>query len=172
MRPRVAVVEGELVVTKEAELERYLMVVRGSKGGRQRCVPVDTDAKRAAIAFACSVVRNENDSLCQPGYALKKAMRRFRHIVSMRLGVTLADVGVTPHGLRHDYANDRYERFAGAASPVRGGPGRRAVGDAAARQRVSVELGHWRPEVTSAYCGSSANPPTALVPSSEGAAHA
>ena len=38
-----------------------------------------------------------------------------------KFGVTQKALGVTPHGLQHEYAGERYEAVAGAAPPVRGG---------------------------------------------------
>jgi integrase len=170
LRPRIAAVDDQLLLVKEGDLDRYLLVLRGAKGGRPRGIPIDTDDKRAALAFACSVVSQEHEALGQPGYSLKKAKRRLRHIFEDRLGVCFSDLGVVPHGLRHDYANERYERFAGQSSPVRGGPGRTGKDDDEARRRVAEELGHWRGVVANAYLGSSANPPARAADSDVGGA--
>ena len=63
------------------------------------------------------------------------------------------------HGLRHSYALDRYEDLTGWKAPAAGGPPRRALGgerrriDAAARMRISRELGHGRGEIVRQYIG-------------------
>ena len=63
------------------------------------------------------------------------------------------DLGVTPHGLRHQYANDRYELFSGVSSAVRHGPPVDPAVDTAARLEVASELGHARKEIAGAYLG-------------------
>jgi hypothetical protein len=64
------------------------------------------------------------------------------------------------HGLRHRYAQMRYETLTGWKSPAAGGPGtaqfdlsQRLV-DRHARQQISRELGHERVKVTEVYLGS------------------
>ena len=61
--------------------------------------------------------------------------------------------GITSHGLRHGYANDRYEQIAGQPSPVRGGTASDRDTDLAARLEVAEELGHSRESVTTHYLG-------------------
>lgn len=63
------------------------------------------------------------------------------------------------HGLRHRYAQRRYETLTGWKSPAAGGPGKAQCGlsqrlvDRHARQQISRELGHERLTVTSIYVG-------------------
>jgi len=64
------------------------------------------------------------------------------------------------HGLRHRYAQMRYEALTGWKSPAAGGPGtaqlglsRRLAGQQV-RQQISRELGHERVKVTAVYLGS------------------
>ena len=68
--------------------------------------------------------------------------------------MTKADLKVTPHGLRHQYAADEYERATGVRPPVEGGAAPDKAIDAAARQGVSMKLGHGRPDISNAYLGS------------------
>jgi integrase len=72
-----------------------------------------------------------------------------------RFGITNRDRGVTPHGLRHQYANDRYELFSGVSSTVRHGPLVGPAVDTTARLEVAAELGHARKEIAGAYLGQS-----------------
>jgi integrase len=67
-------------------------------------------------------------------------------------GITRRD-GITSHGLRHEYANTRYQELTGADSPVRGGGGVERGIDQAARHVVAEELGHSRESVTTHYLG-------------------
>jgi integrase len=87
------------------------------------------------------------------------------------LGVTRSALGVTPHGLRHEYAGDRYKAVAGVAAPVRGGMVPDPATDERARLQVAEELGHARLQIASAYLGSrrvAAVPPAAATPEDPG----
>jgi hypothetical protein len=61
------------------------------------------------------------------------------------------------HGLRHRYAQNRYEVLTGWKAPAAGGPVARMLTsaqraqDAIARQTISRELGHERPQITAVY---------------------
>ena len=63
------------------------------------------------------------------------------------------------HGLRHRYAQSRYETLTGWKAPAAGGPltsllsPRQRVSDSVARQIISHELGHERPQITAVYLG-------------------
>ena len=67
--------------------------------------------------------------------------------------MTKADLKVTPHGFRHQYAADEYERVTGVRPPVEGGAAPDKAIDAAARRDVSMKLGHGRPDISNAYLG-------------------
>jgi hypothetical protein len=64
------------------------------------------------------------------------------------------------HGLRHRYAQMRYETLTGWKSPAAGGPGTaqldlsQRLADQHVRQQISRELGHERVKVTEVYLGS------------------
>ncbi len=63
------------------------------------------------------------------------------------------------YGLRHRYAQMRYEMLTGWKAPAAGGPIVRRLTptqheqDAIARQMISRELGHERPRITETYLG-------------------
>ena len=83
-----------------------------------------------------------------------KAWKHHYYYVLRCCGITRQD-GIVAHGLRHGYANLRYETLAGQPSPVRGGKSGQLSRDAdrKARLDVSRQLGHARASITSAYCG-------------------
>ena len=63
------------------------------------------------------------------------------------------------HGLRHQYAQTRYENLTGWKCPAAGGPtskqltpAQKAI-DSQARQTISLEMGHHRIQITAVYCG-------------------
>ena len=63
------------------------------------------------------------------------------------------------HGLRHSYAQNRYEELTGWKCPVAGGPDKKSLtpeqreADREARLIISREMGHDREAVVSAYIG-------------------
>jgi len=63
------------------------------------------------------------------------------------------------HGLRHAYAQNRYEELTGWECPAVGGPDHKSLTleqrdvDREARLTISQELGHEREAVVSAYIG-------------------
>lgn len=133
----------------------------GTKGGRERLMVVATPQQEAVLLYAKQVAgKQKNASICYPYITLKQAEQRYNYIMR-KFGLTKAELGVTGHGLRHQYANNRYEQLSGMQSPVRGGEkpsGEDIEADINARYRVSEELGHSRLSVTAAYYGSYAKP--------------
>jgi hypothetical protein len=63
------------------------------------------------------------------------------------------------HGLRHAYAQRRYEELTGWKAPVAGGPAAKSLNeeqralDRGARETISRELGHDREQITAVYLG-------------------
>ena len=157
-RPHLAEVDGGLLVIAVDHIESYLKVERGTKGGRCRVVPVDSEAKRVALEAAKRLARFQDAHLGRPARTLQQNQRRFYYVLE-KFGITKDMLGVTAHGLRHQYANDRYEEYAGTPSPVRGGEPTERHADHQARLRVVEELGHARASISSAYCGNVAKRP-------------
>jgi integrase len=64
-----------------------------------------------------------------------------------------------PHGLRHGYAQRRYEELTGWKAPVAGGPASKSLTtdqralDKGARETISRELGHSREQISAKYLG-------------------
>ena len=63
------------------------------------------------------------------------------------------------HGLRHAYAQNRYEELIGWKCPAAGGPKKISLTsdqrliDGEARRIISKELDHEREQIAAAYCG-------------------
>jgi integrase len=166
LQPRLAEKSGGRSVDPSEAARRYLELTRGTKGGRLRRIPIDTPAKRASLDAAKALVSSESQYLADPARTLKQNLDRL-HNVMKKFGVTRSALGVTPHGLRHGYAADRYEALAGAAAPVRGGAATDRATDERARLQVAEELGHGRIFVAAAYLGSprvGAAPPVSASP--------
>ena len=121
-----------------------------TKGGRAREIPVWNDGQRAALDAARRLAG---------GGAL---IPRGRNYVEQRRvyekQTRAAGLG-RMHGLRHRYAQSRYEGLTGWKAPSAGGPRPRSLPpakrrmDRAARLAVSRELGHGRPQAASTYLG-------------------
>ena len=138
-----------------ADQGNMLRVEEGTKGGRTRNVPIRTeDQRRALDAAKLLATRTTRGSMCPPSLRVAQAKCRIYYVAGKRLGLRKADLGVTPHGLRHEYANDVYEEVSGSPSAVRGGSSilDRAA-DEKARHQVTQDLGHARLSITAAYTG-------------------
>jgi site-specific recombinase XerC len=158
-RPHGAVVQREAASARDTapfpEVEQFVHVAHGTKGGRPRFLPLVNDAQRNLLE-RCRAVVAPGLYVGWPHLTMQRARRRFYYVVQ-KFGITNANLGVTPHGLRHQHVNDAFERDARTPSPVRGGHGRTAQ-DEAARTRASTVLGHGRNQVSSCYLGSNTRP--------------
>lgn len=129
------------------------IALKGSwtKGGRERTVPITTTEQRDVLQAA--------HHLAGTGSLIpaNKTYIQQRHVYD---GQCKAAGLSNMHGLRHRYAQMRYEALTGWKSPAAGGPGtaqlglsRRLAGQQV-RQQISRELGHERVKVTAVYLGS------------------
>lgn len=122
-----------------------------TKGGRPREVPITTDAQRALLDEAKRFAGA--GSLIAEGAYYRDQLKVFRAHCE-RVGIH----GV--HGLRHRYAQLRYEQKTGWKSPAAGGPLRRELTaeqrsvDNRVRLEISLELGHSRVQIVAVYLGS------------------
>jgi hypothetical protein len=128
------------------------VALKGSwcKGGRARQVPILTPRQRALLEEAKAVAGR--GSLIPDQLRYVDQLQRYKFLTSS------AGISKT-HGLRHWYAQWRYQQLTGWAAPASGGPSRRQLTpvqreiDRDARLRVSAELGHGREQVTAVYLG-------------------
>ena len=136
-----------------ADKGTYLAVNLGTKGGRDRVVPIDTPEKRELLERAKSFAALRLASTSDPERTLVQAKNHYYAVVRA-CGIT-RDAGFTSHGLRHGYAHERYEELAGEAAPVRGGDlaTHDKDLDRGVRLEIAEELGHSREDVTTHYLG-------------------
>jgi len=137
--------------------ERYisfLRIKRGTKGGRLRFAAVRSDDQREALEEACKLARGPRGHIGRPGLTLKQSLDLFSNVVR-QVGLTKKELGVTPHGLRHQFAGDLFFDIAKVKAPVQDGE---PLVDAAAMKdaywQVARQLGHNRPQISNAYLGS------------------
>jgi hypothetical protein len=156
-RPHGALVHRDAANPRDTEhfpeVEWFVHVAYGTKGGRPRHVPLTTAAQRDLLERCCQVV-TPGQFVGWAHLTAVRARRRFYYILN-KFGITKKQLGVVAHGLRHQHVNDAFERDAGAPSPVRGASAR-STDDKIARQRASNVLGHGRLQVASCYLGSAA----------------
>lgn len=150
--PHEAVVPSTVTGIENPVAEFYIQVARGTKGGRVRHVALDSEIKRAAIERAKHLATKPASHIGCPDRTLKQSMRRFYYILE-KFGITKTQLGVTAHGLRHQYANDQFEALTGVAAPLRSGHAINAEDDSNARLAIAADLGHARQRISSAYLG-------------------
>ncbi|CAM3698203.1 integrase [Bordetella pertussis] len=122
-----------------------------TKGGREQTVPITTTEQRDALQAAHHLA--DIGSLIPAN----KTYIQQRHVYDRQCKAA----GLSHmHGLRHQYAQSRYETLTGWKSPAAGGSGTaqldlsQRLADRHARQQISHELGHERVQVTAVYLGS------------------
>lgn len=121
-----------------------------TKGGRERTVPIRTDEQRTVLDRAHRLAGKGALIPAERNYV--QQLRRYER--------QTADAGLSKlHGLRHAYAQARYEELTGWKAPAAGGPitkilspGQKVV-DHHARRTISIELGHSRTQISSVYLG-------------------
>ena len=134
-----------------ADQGTYLSITHGTKGGRDRVEPIRTPEQRALLDLAKTFCATRSSSTSDPQRKLAQWKNHYYEVVRS-CGITRED-GITSHGLRHQYANERYRDLTGSDSPVRGGAPVDRDTDRAGRQVVAEELGHCRESMTTHYLG-------------------
>lgn len=120
------------------------------KGGRERTVPITTSEQRTVLNDARSLAGNGSLIPAHKSYIQQ------RHVYD---GQCKAAGLSNMHGLRHQYAQMRYEALAGWKPPAAGGLPQAALSselrllDGYARRVISQELGHERVQIVAVYCG-------------------
>ena len=143
--------ESIKIVPAAADLgNRLFLQASWTKGGRSREVPILTNEQRMLLDQA--KMFTAGGSLIPRTARYIDQRNRFK-AQCQRAGIR------NVHGLRHQYAQSRYQTLTGWACPAQGGPSakslspeRRAI-DRSARQTISNELGHARIAVVNVYCG-------------------
>ncbi|WP_256081962.1 integrase domain-containing protein [Massilia sp. YIM B04103] len=162
--PAAAEVPADALPTNHPAGERYvcfLQIKRGTKGGHLRYAAVRTEAQREALELARQLAPEPDDHIGRPGLSLKQSLDLFSNVVR-QVGLTKKELGVTPHGLRHQFAGDLYFDIAQLKAPVQGGEmdaDPHALKEA--YRQVAEQLGHHRPQISNAYLGSPRKAPRA-----------
>lgn len=130
--------------------DHILLKPSWTKGGKSREVPVITERQRAVLDAAAKLAGKGS---------LIPGDRNFVQQLWIYEKQTV-NAGLNKmHGLRHQYAQNRYEALTGWKAPKAGGPARsmldpaRKGADIEARYRISKELGHERLSIVRIYIG-------------------
>jgi site-specific recombinase XerC len=121
-----------------------------TKGGRYREIPITTAGQRAALDAA--------KALARWGSLIPAQMRYVDQLNRFKAQCEKAGIS-NVHGLRHQYAQSRYEALTGSKCPAAGGPTSKQLNpaqkarDRAARLALSAEMGHAREQITATYLG-------------------
>ncbi len=119
-----------------------------TKGGKERVIPIRSSQQRRILNEARALAGRGSLIPAQKNY---KAQLRVHERHTANGGLSRL------HGLRHAYAQMRYQKLAGWASPAAGGPMRLSPEDRridqVARAQVSRELGHERVAIVNTYLG-------------------
>ena len=120
------------------------------KGKRQREIPIRTAEQREVLERAKALAETTPERSLIPEETYR------RHIKVYERQTYGAGIR-SPHGLRHAYAQSRYEELTGWRCPATGGPpskslnGEKKERDDRARARISAEMGHGRPSIVTTY---------------------
>lgn len=122
------------------------------KGRRERVVAVRTEAQRIVLDEAKALAATTEKGSLIP--TVKYVQQKWRFEYQCRKAGLHGS-----HGLRHEYAQQRFRELAGFACPLAGGPRRGDMtpemrrADYEARREVAGDLGHGRIDVVNNYLG-------------------
>lgn len=146
----------------EAQERGAVTIKDGTKGGRDREVPITNERQIEALERAAEIQGGDR-SMIPTGQSYAGFQREAY--------IEAGEAGIRFHDERREYAQSRYENLVGALCPVEAGIkhgqahheylagqlGTRIADareiDREAREQIAEELGHGRMEVTNAYLG-------------------
>ena len=130
--------------------DKIVLKASWTKGGRQRELPIRTVEQRDILDHVHQLAGS--GSLIPPQLLYVQQLRIYERELK-RVGLSKM------HGLRHQYAQNRYLTLTGRSCPAAGGKTSRELTveekrvDRSARLIISAELGHAREQVTAIYLG-------------------
>jgi integrase len=95
---------------------RTLAVTRGTKGGRPREVPIET---KIGILEEAARLSNGLTGSTVPADRTLTQWRDWYYYVLEKHGVTKKGMGITSHGLRHEYLQTLYKETTGVDAPIK-----------------------------------------------------
>lgn len=138
--------------------EACVEVFKGTKGRRSRIVPVETDDQRQLLNEYKEYCNASTGSLIPSNMKLFQWSNHF-YSVMRKCGITKDGLGVTAHGLRHEYAINQYIALTGTETVIRAVALNHKITLAdpdlakMAKKVISHRLGHGRAVIADAYLG-------------------
>ncbi|MFZ7286269.1 phage integrase N-terminal domain-containing protein [Avibacterium gallinarum] len=123
------------------------------KGGRERTIPITSQSQRNLLDEIHAFCQQQGTKSLIPAHKNYEQQMRTYEYQTTKVGE------LKNHGLRHAYAQRRYETLSGLSSPKNGGKTSRKLSEGErqrnleSRLQVSSELGHNREEITAVYLG-------------------
>ncbi|SIT48758.1 Tyrosine recombinase [Paraburkholderia ribeironis] len=128
---------------------RMLAVTRGTKGGRPREVPIEA---KVGILEEAARLSNGLTGSTVPADRTLKQWREWYYYVLEKHGVTKKGMGITSHGLRHEFLQTLYKDTTGAPAPIkRAGERPDQLLHEEGMRRVVEAAGHTRRTKANAY---------------------
>ena len=121
-----------------------------TKGRRYREISITTKAQRKVLQTIELLAKN--GSLIPPDKSYREQLKTYEH-QTLKAGIR------NPHGLRHNWAQWRYEQLAKMPCPFKGGKSWKEMSeeerhrDRMARKQLAQELGHGRMHICNIYIG-------------------
>ena len=147
-----------------------LFITNGPKNGRERFIPVRTEEQREVLSRVADFVQRNGTHNIMPQDKSYKTFQASTNNAFRQVGMIRQEAGGlgTAHGLRHEYAQVRFEELTGFKAPCRMTQEERQdfVASLTREQRemineakleLSEELGHGRSHVCHRYIGSFAD---------------
>lgn len=155
--------ESIQIIPSVADRGAVLSVVWGTKGGLPREVTFDPDEMLSGwqhdVLERAKVMASQNrkGTLSIQGKSLAQSKAHFYYVVR-KYGISRDGLGVTAHGLRHQFAARRYQQLTGFGAPVTANAPKMSAAVLQAERdvlgKVSVVMGHFRSNITQSYTGS------------------
>lgn len=145
--------EAALLKPFLADRGNYLAVNWGTKGGRDRVIPIQTDYQHDMLDRVKEALENSTSSMIPKDYNFKQ-WRNHYYFICHQVGITRKD-GITSHGLRHERLNEIHKEVTGQDSPIKGGCASSIDKNLnkIARQEIAEVAGHSRESISAAYIG-------------------
>ena len=146
-----------LELLDEAIGREMLRIQHGTKGGRPREVPLIELAQLDVLRRVAAFARGQHQTMIPVRYTLPQWRSRYYTIVrsnGLQRGSEVGALGVTSHGLRHQYLHALYKRLTGRGAPIKGATTIDLDTHRAALKTLIEHAGHSDIKKASAYLGS------------------
>jgi len=104
----------------EHTIEELISVRDGTKGDRPRYVPIELHVQIDVLTRAKGMADGKTDFIWKRNMTLEQKINRF-YTVLKACGITLHQISVSAHGLRHQYMHQSYKSIFDREPPIKGG---------------------------------------------------